>query len=150
MSGEEIKPKAVIFDIDDTLSDTDHRQHLAVAKQWSAFYDEIPNDKPMNTVMILEALHRDAIKIILLTGRPEKYRESTVAWLDKYGVEYDELLMRPADKPYIKDAQIKLTHYTNSIQPKYDVIAVFEDRKQCVDMWRKIGLLCFQPKESNF
>lgn len=147
---EGIKPKAVIFDIDDTLSDTDHRQPLAVAKNWSAFYDELSKDKPMRTVEILKALQENAIKIILLTGRPEKYREDTVAWLDKYDVKYDELLMRPADKPYIKDAQIKLTYYTNTVQPNYDVIAVFEDRKQCVDMWRKIGLLCFQPKESNF
>lgn len=147
---EGIKPKAVIFDIDDTLSDTGHRQPLAVAKQWSAFYDELPNDEPMRTIEILEALREQGICIILLTGRPDKYRIPTMKWLNKHGVKYAALLMRPADKPYVKDAEIKLKHYTDYIQPNYDVIAVFDDRKQCVDMWRKIGLLCFQPKESNF
>lgn len=146
----DIKPKAVIFDIDDTISDTDHRQHLAVTKKWAAFYDGLSDDKPMRTVEILDALWQQGICIILLTGRPERYRLETMAWLNKHNVKYAALLMRPADKPFVKDAEIKLKHYTNYIQPNYDVIAVFEDRKQCVDMWRKIGLLCFQPKESNF
>lgn len=144
------KPKAVIFDIDDTLSDTDHRQHLAETKQWSAFYASLKDDKPMATIDILKALYNNDYKIILLTGRPEIYKEATVTWLCNHFVPYHELHMRPVSRQYVKDSMTKLKIYEQSISPKYDVIAVFEDRKQCVDMWRKIGLLCFQPKESNF
>lgn len=145
-----MKEKAVIFDINDTLSDTDHRQHLAETKQWSAFYASLKDDKPMATIDILKALYNNGYKIILLTGRPEIYKEDTVTWLCKHFVPYHELHMLPVAKQYVKDAVVKLKIYEREISPKYDVIAVFEDRKQCVDMWRKIGLLCFQPKESNF
>lgn len=27
---------------------------------------------------------------------------------------------------------------------------VFEDRKQCVDMWRSLGLTCYQVADGNY
>lgn len=67
-----------------------------------------------------------------------------------HNIPYRAVYMRPESKPFIKDAVIKEEIYRSFIKPHYDVQAVFEDRKQCVDMWRRLGLCCLQPKESNF
>ena len=39
----------------------------------------------------------------------------------------------------------KFNLYNKFIKDKYNVLAVFEDSKKCVDMWRREGLLCLQP-----
>lgn len=141
--------KAYIFDIDDTLSNTEHRQHLAVRGDWEAFYAEQGKDTPTPLVRILNTLACTS-KIILLTGRPERYRDQTLEWLRKHNITFDYLKMRPTNKTFIKDAVLKESIYCKDIKPFYEVLAVFEDRKQCVDMWRALGLCCLQPKESNF
>ena len=72
--------KAYIFDIDDTLSDTEHRQHLALRKDWEAFFAEQSKDTPTPLVRIAKILSC-AARILIVTGRPERYRLVTVKWL---------------------------------------------------------------------
>lgn len=88
----------------------------------------------------------DFSHIIYLTGRPEKYRDMTTEWLGKNDLDfhcYSHLFMRP-DGDHRPDYVIKREIYEREIKDKYDVIGVFEDRQQCVDMWRALGLTCFQ------
>ena len=49
-----------------------------------------------------------------------------------------------------KDAVVKREIYDNWIKDKYNVLAVFDDRNQCVDMWRGLGLTCLQVDYGNF
>lgn len=54
------------------------------------------------------------------------------------------------DNDFRKDAVIKEEIYKTFIEPKYDVVAVFEDRDQCVESWRNLGLLCCQVWYGDF
>ena len=59
--------------------------------------------------------------------------------------------MRPTDKywHYMADNKIK-QHWLDTLVDKDDIFAVFDDRQQVVDMWRKNGLTCFQVADGNF
>jgi hypothetical protein len=71
----------------------------------------ICHDPPMNDLTEPEAyemwlsaavpylLPRSVVCPLILTGRLEKYRQLTEAWLGNYGVRYDQLVMYPADSP---------------------------------------------------
>ena len=49
-----------------------------------------------------------------------------------------------------KDVIIKREIFEQEIKDKYNVMFILDDRNQCVDFWRKIGLTCFQVDYGNF
>lgn len=138
----------VIFDLDGTLCDTDHRIHHAKAKRWDAFHAGLLQDRPRRAESILLwALRGNANVdgIALITGRPERYRQQTVQWLGQNDLlqGVDMLLMRP-------DADFRpATTFKREMYQKYfvaenrEVLFVVEDRDKVVDMWRSLGLTCF-------
>lgn len=74
---------AVAFDIDGTLTSSPFDPNrLRSAK---------PNLKLIRT---LKMLRRAGTKIILVTARPEQYRDDTTSWLEMQGISYDSLRMR--------------------------------------------------------
>ena len=72
-------------------------------------------------------------------------------WLDKHGVSFNILKMRPTSHPwkFMPDDKLK-QHWLDTLIDKDDVFAVFDDRNQVVDMWRKNGLTTFQVADGNF
>lgn len=103
-------------------------------------------------------LHRFG-EILFVTGRSEKYREQTVDWLANnlgYGdpesqkANISKNLYMRKNGDYRPDYVIKEEIYKNKIESRYKVQAVFEDRKTVVDMWRKLGLTCYQPCDGNY
>jgi len=155
------KLEAFIFDIDGTLSDNTGRLHHVVQsdedhllgipfkKDWDAFNSDCTQDKVYPDVLnILRSLEQE-YQIILLTGRDNKYRSKTVAWLEKHGVQYDHLFMRwSGDKS--ADYFVKQEIYEKYIKKDFDVKGIFEDRERVVKMWRELGLTCFQVKEGDY
>ena len=100
-----------IFDIDGTIADGSQRLHFIlppkqditceadldkIAPDWESFYKDCVNDKPIApTIDILRALHEHGAKIIFVTGRPRKYMNETLQWLQKYACKpVDGLFMR--------------------------------------------------------
>jgi hypothetical protein len=57
--------------------------------------------------------------------------------------------MRPAND-FRKDSLIKKEIYENDIKGKYNVIMVYDDRNQVVDVWRGLGLKCAQVEPGEF
>ena len=49
-----------------------------------------------------------------------------------------------------RDSIVKEEIFWNDIEPKYNVLAVFDDRDQVVKMWRELGIKCFQCEYGNF
>ena len=49
-----------------------------------------------------------------------------------------------------KDSIIKEEIYNKVIKPRYNIKLVLDDRNQVVDMWRDIGLPCFQVAPGDF
>jgi hypothetical protein len=49
-----------------------------------------------------------------------------------------------------EDYLVKEEIYKNHIDQIYNVMFVLEDRKQVVDMWRRLGLTCLQCAPGEF
>tara|TARA_R110000824_G_scaffold40235_1_gene120843 strand:- start:332 stop:772 length:441 start_codon:yes stop_codon:yes gene_type:complete len=78
--------------------------------------------------------------------------ELTEAWVDRHigeGKDFNKFVFRKAGD-YRKDAFVKF-EIGKEIMEEYDVLCVFDDRNQVVDMWRNgLGLQCFQVADGNF
>ena len=141
----------IVFDMDGTLTLVGERKKYLeqTPKDWPAFLDacgEDPPNKPIFRLFFNMILNGDYLLII--TGRDEKYRVTTLHWLKQYGVDFpsEQLLMRPAgDRRH--DHVIK----QEIVQPFKDSISVvFEDRSSVVKMWRDMGITCCQVAEGDF
>ncbi len=88
-------------------------------------------------------------KVILASGREEKYREPTLIFLKKHDIEYIDLFMRPTDDKR-RDAVVKQEIFDAHIRGKYNIDFVLDDRNQVVEMWRELGLVCLQVAEGDF
>jgi len=147
----------IIVDLDGTLCNCDHRIELARTKQWDAFHSMLIEDEPYEDVKhFIKFIARSAlmeIDIIGLTGRNEKHRNKTLDWLEKNGVFFDELLMRP-DNDFRSDHELKpllLEEWFGSREIMLSkVMFVLEDRDKVVEAWRNIGISCWQVRMGTY
>ncbi len=143
---------AIIVDLDGTLTNCDHRLfHVKKKpKDWKAFFDKMEDDEIHSWCEeLILAMQARGHAIILLTGRPEDYREPTQKWLSRYQIPYDLLLMR-AQGDHREDAQIKWELYQREIAPKYRALFCVEDRAGVVAMWREKGIPTLQCDLGDF
>ncbi|MFE3329154.1 hypothetical protein [Streptomyces sp. NPDC059176] len=92
------RPLAV-FDLDGTLAETGHRQHhlLRRPRDWDAFFAAAPEDVPLAEGVRLLAKAAEDCEVMYLTGRPERCRKATTAWLEEHGLPRGRLWMRRND-----------------------------------------------------
>lgn len=138
----------VVFDIDGTLANIEHRLDyvLSKPKNWKAFDAGIPNDKVKLPVAemfwALDATEQHTI--ILASGRNERSRQATEDWLRKNSLgNYAQLYMRKADD-FRSDDIVKqeiLDQIIADYGKKPDM--VFDDRPRVVRMWRDNGIFVF-------
>lgn len=151
--------KAVIFDIDGTLANIDHRLHLIKdnsAANWNEFFREAANDAPIGPMVWLarglSALSEDEpFEVLYCTGRPEYLRDITRNWLREQGLPVaDYQLFMRASKDFRDDNIVKEELLQKIRNAGYDPFLVFDDRKRVVDMWRENGILTLQPVDGNY
>ena len=147
--------KIVIFDLDGTLALIDKRRAISTKDNgkmdWDVFFNpnNIDLDLPNQTVIdMANMLSKQGYTILILSGRSDVTYQATVDWLNKYGVWFDNLIMRTQDFLYMRDSDLK--HMWLNTIGKDRVAMVFDDRNQVVDMWRQNGLTCFQVADGNF
>ena len=144
-----MKTDAFIFDIDGTLANNEHRLHYILEqkpKDYQRFYDESSEDTVFENVALLCRLINDAgYPIIMLTGRSEEYRQLCIDWFKKHNIPFTWLFMRTTGD-FRTDETIKEEIFKNKIEPHWNIKGVFEDRNRCVEMWRRLGVTCYQPK----
>ncbi|MGW7266037.1 phosphatase domain-containing protein [Streptomyces sp. NPDC054842] len=92
------RPLAV-FDLDGTLADTAHRQRFLERKprDWDAFFAAAPHDPPLEEGVALARDSAGECEVLYLTGRPERCRRDTLAWLAAQGLPEGTLRMRRDD-----------------------------------------------------
>lgn len=137
-------PDAIIVDIDGTLADISHRNPYDATKYLD---DALHTDVYQAVIQMYLTLNNG--KIIICSGRSDEYRDITTEWLKKYKILHHDLLMRPAGDTR-PDHLIKGEIYERDIKGKYNVLCVFDDRQQVVDMWRENGLRVFQVADGVF
>lgn len=146
----------IVFDIDGTIADCAHRVQYAQAKLWDEFHERAPEDPVIvNVADLMVEMSLSGYKIILLTGRPDKYRHLTVEWLRKAGLSkfYDELIMRPEDN-YVQDGLMKIGLLEQRFGSQEDVLAnvwyAVDDRESVVEALRNYGLTVLQPAAGGY
>jgi hypothetical protein len=117
---------------------------------WDKFYAECVNDQP--NIPVIGTLIRLFMfaDIYIFSGRSDVVQKETIEWLNKYGVDFNYMLMRK-DGDYTPDHELKLSWYQSlSTYDQQRLVAVFDDRDKVVDMWREQGITCFQVAPGDF
>lgn len=142
-------PKAVIFDIDSTLAEKSDRSPYD--------YSRVYEDTVYEDAAYLNWLFRgDRFKILIVSGRDDTCRYATKQWIEDNDLGYDELFMRDTERDVdenggkLPDFEVKYRLFDEHIRGKYRVEYVIDDRRQVVDLWRKIGLTVLDIRGNEF
>jgi FMN phosphatase YigB (HAD superfamily) len=149
-----MKRDVIIVDLDGTLCNSSHRDHLAQQKLWDEFNASASADEPWEDVaVVIKAMQLQGFKIYGLTGRSHKWHTLTVGWLIRNGVHLDALMMRPEDD-YTSDHDLKpkmLAAMFGDIEnAKGRVLFILEDRDKVVEAWRNLGFRCWQVQPGGY
>ncbi|OAJ33298.1 LNS2 (Lipin/Ned1/Smp2) [Piscirickettsiaceae bacterium NZ-RLO1] len=141
----------IIFDIDGTLSNTNHRKHLVKKNNWGDFFSKMGDD---TLIQPIASLYRTLYKtkeydLIIISGRPERYKKLTEQWLIWNEIPITHLYMRKTND-HRPDETIKEEILDNLLDQGRKIDLVIDDRKRVVDMWRRRGIICLQCAEGNF
>lgn len=151
----------VIFDLDGTVANSDWRAPMikpdSGKKDWDAYYAGIPQDTVNEAEQKLVWMFRGDpdMNVLFFTGRPEKHRRATQLWLGENNVTHlcdacdpGDILRMRKDGDYRPDYIVK----PEMLRPGEleRVLVVFEDRDQMVNVWRAMGLRCFQVQEGKY
>jgi phosphoglycolate phosphatase-like HAD superfamily hydrolase len=132
-----------VFDIDGVLSDAAGRQHYIERgrRDWDAFFAACGEDPLIDEVGRLLSLLDPALAIVLLTGRPMTVQDVTVAWLERYELRWDLLVMRD-----IGDYQAAMRFKRRTVDELraegFDLRLGFEDDPRNVAMFHAVGVPC--------
>lgn len=130
-------PQAIICDLDGTLCLLKNRNP----------YDASHCDQDeLNPVVAALLVGR---KVLLVSGREEKYREPTLKFLTHHHILYQALWMRETGDSR-KDSIIKQEIFDRHIRGVYNIEFVLDDRNQVVALWRSLGLTCLQVADGDF
>lgn len=141
---------AIVVDIDGTIalksdrSPYDYSRVYEDSVQWNVatilYYADMYAKKSENMP-----------EIIFLSGRSEDCRAETERWLDeKFQMGGNSLFMRPSDDPSTADFIVKDRLFDKYVADHFNVIGVFDDRRQVVQMWRTKGLTVFDVAGNKF
>ena len=134
---------AVVFDMDGVLSDATRRQHFLEAphRDWDAFFEACGDDELIDDVARLLDLLDEEHAVVLLTARPLRVRPQTLAWLARYRLRWDLLIMRDwgdytASRWFKQDAVMALRDLG------FDLRLAFEDDRRNVEMFHAESIPC--------
>lgn len=98
MTDSSKRPLAV-FDLDNTLADTAHRQRFLerAPRDWDGFFAAAPDDPPIPEGVALVLKSAEECEVVYLTGRPERCRRDTLDWLAAQGLPEGRVFMRRND-----------------------------------------------------
>ena len=129
----------VIVDLDDTLSDA--RWRAPLWGRWDEFYAEAHLDKPiLPLVRMVRAMTICGMRVVVLTAREERFRQTTVAWLVRHGIYAEEVRMRPEGN-FMGSAELKL-FLTTDIWDRIEL--VIDDREDVLVAFRALGVPTLQ------
>ena len=138
----------VIFDIDGTIADCDHRRHFITNgnDDWVAFRAQTKYDTPIQHVCDMAKQHvADGDLVMFVSARNNNERDITIKHIEDWiGINEPLLFMRPdgdyrPDDVFKKDVLIIIRDILGS-----DPDVVYDDRNKVVDMWRANGINCVQ------
>jgi predicted kinase len=139
------KSPTLMADLDGTCALFAGKRNPYVAKDCDLIDD--PNLPVIETIKLYYA---NGHRIIFCSGREDVYEPETRRFIEKHmpNMEYQLFMRRTSDNR--KDSIVKEEIYRTHIEGKYWIKFVLDDRNQVVDLWRSLGLVCFQVASGNF
>jgi beta-phosphoglucomutase-like phosphatase (HAD superfamily) len=142
--GQRLIPgSAVLFDLDGVLSDAGSRQAYlrGPVKDWRGFFDACAEDEPIEEMVRLAECIDPALQIVLLTGRPVRVANQTIAWLERKAIRWDLLIMHPPGRPG-PVASFKRAAVEELSQKGFDCRLAFEDDPRNREAFLEAGVPC--------
>ena len=131
-------PKCIIVDIDGTIAEMNGRGPF----EWH----KVSHDKSRKFVldMIEGVVRENDCFVVYLSGRDAICEDDTRKWIYDNTCDYTfsndwQLYMRNKNDTR-KDRIVKEEIFWNVVAPKYNVIGVFDDRPQVLQMWHELKL----------
>lgn len=146
------KRNVIVVDIDGTLCNSAHREHMARAGLWDEFHADLGKDEPWNDVKLMVELigSIEEYVVVGLTGRNEAHRQATWRWLNDNEIVLDLLIMRP-NNDFRSDHELKPALLAERLDnPQERVWFILEDRDKVVEAWRKLGYNCWQVRPGGY
>ena len=151
-----MKRMTVIFDLDGTLALIDKRKEKSTKPNgkfnWKEFFnpENIKLDEPnVPVIESFKSMKKAGFEVGIFSGRDEVTRLETERWLEKWGVQWDFLVMRP-ERSFTPDDVLKKSWLDTLVEQGKQILCVFDDRDKVVKMWRENGVTCFQVAPGNF
>ncbi len=139
---KDIKPLAIICDIDGTLA------HMCDRSPYD--YSKVDGDTVNEPVADILRQYKGDIFVIIVSGREATCQKETEKWLKDKGISYHRLYMRKIDDNR-GDQIVKKEIFDKHIKDKYKILFVLDDRDRVVKMWREeLGLTCLQVAYGDF
>ncbi len=133
----------VVFDMDGVLSDASRRQHFIEYPfpDWEAFFHACGDDDLIAEVARLLEVIDGSHRVVLLTARPIRVQPQTLAWLDRYRLRWDLLIMREYGD-YMAARTFKQRTVAELRDRGFDLRLAFEDDPRNVHMFHTQGVPC--------
>lgn len=140
--------RIALFDLDHTVADARWRDNIMPPSEtWDHYHSEHIHDKPFEiTIDLINALTVGCYITIGFTMRPEKWRQTTNAWMMKYNVGLTNILMRANnDFEPAHTAKIALVrrHFTEE-QIKHIQFIVDDREDVCQSFTDELGISSLQ------
>jgi hypothetical protein len=133
----------IVFDMDGVLSDAAGRQHYLEwpTRDWEAFFAACGDDALIDEVARLLDVISSEHRIVLLTARPIRVQAQTLAWLRRYELRWDLLVMRSA-WDYESSRDFKRRSVDELRGYGFDLRLAFEDDRRNYLMFHQEGVPC--------
>lgn len=146
--------RACIFDLGGTLANCTHRRHFVEqeVKDWKNFLDPeliIQDDIFHHVAELARQLNKAGNYIIICSGRNQRHKKVSEAWLKQNQIPFHKSFFRP-DDDFRGDEIVKIEFLTQIRAENFEVWLVIDDRKKVVDAWRAAGLTCLQAADGDF
>lgn len=133
-------PPCAVVDLDGTVADVRHRLRFLQRrpKDWRRFFAAAVDDPVLpEGRAVVDRLVAEGHEVVWLTGRPERYRTPTLAWLAAHGLPEGPLHMRRNDDR--RPARFTKVAVLQGLSRTRTVAMVVDDDDLVVDAVRAAG-----------
>lgn len=138
--GADLRPSVAVFDVDGVLADVRHRlPHVQRRpKDWPAFFAAMGEDGPLDVgIRLAHDQVAQGHEVVYLTGRNERHRATTEAWMRRHGLPEGRLVMRPEHDR--RPARLFKPEALRRLARSTRVVAVIDDDEAVVSALRAAG-----------